>query len=57
MRYMPFMFEVMLYNYASGLMVYMITSSAFGLIEQRVTRRILGPVDPNAAGIGATPMI
>jgi YidC/Oxa1 family membrane protein insertase len=57
MRYMPFMFAVMLYNYASGLMVYMITSSAFGLIEQRVTRRILGPVDPNAAGIGATPMI
>lgn len=57
MRYMPFLFAVMLYNYASGLMVYMITSSAFGLIEQRVTRRILGPVDPNAAGIGATPMI
>lgn len=57
MRYMPFMFAVMLYNYASGLMVYMITSSAFGLIEQRVTRRILGPVDPNAAGIAATPMI
>jgi YidC/Oxa1 family membrane protein insertase len=57
MRYMPFMFAVMLYNYASGLMVYMITSSAFGLIEQRVTRRILGPVDPNAAGLGATPMI
>jgi YidC/Oxa1 family membrane protein insertase len=57
MRFMPFMFAIFLYNYASGLMVYMITSSVFGLVEQRVTRRILGPVDPNAAGMNMTPMI
>ncbi|MBI5853168.1 MAG: YidC/Oxa1 family insertase periplasmic-domain containing protein [Planctomycetes bacterium] len=57
MRLMPFVFGVTLYNYASGLMVYMITSSIFGLVEQRVTRRILGPIDPNAAVMGGTPMI
>lgn len=57
MRYMPLVFGIMLYNYASGLMVYMITSSSFALVEQRVTRRLLGPVDPNAAGIGTTPML
>lgn len=57
MRFMPFMMGIFLYSYASGLMVYMITSSGFALIEQRVTRRILGPMDPNAAGVGATPMI
>ncbi len=57
MRFMPLVFGVMLYQYASALMVYMITSSCFGLIEQRVTRRILGPVDPDAAGMAATPMI
>lgn len=57
MRLMPFVFGVTLYNYASGLMVYMITSSIFGLAEQRVTRRILGPIDPNAAVMGGTPMI
>lgn len=57
MRLMPFVFGVTLYNYASGLMVYMITSSVFGLIEQRVTKRILGPMDPSAAAMSGTPMI
>lgn len=57
MRFMPLIFGVTLYNYASGLMVYMITSSVFGIIEQRITRRVLGPMDANAAAIGATPML
>jgi YidC/Oxa1 family membrane protein insertase len=49
MRFMPFLFGVMLYNYAAGLMVYMVTSSALGIIEQRVTRKILGPPPAEAA--------
>ena len=53
MRFMPLMFGVMLYNYASGLMVYMITSSLFALVEQRVVRKILGPVSGDAAAFGA----
>jgi YidC/Oxa1 family membrane protein insertase len=57
MRFMPFIFGITLYEYASGLMLYMITSSAFGLVEQRVTKKILGPIDPNAAGMTAAPMI
>ena len=54
MRFMPLLFGVMLYSYASGLMVYMITSSALGLVEQRVTKRILGP-PPEVGGVGAVP--
>ena len=57
MRFMPFMFGVMLYNYGAGLMVYMVTSSLFGLVEQRITRRLLGPVNPEAAAFGGTPMM
>lgn len=53
MRYMPLMFGVMLYSYASGLMVYMITSSLFALVEQRVTKRILGPVQAEAGAFSA----
>lgn len=53
MRFMPLMFGVMLFNYASGLMVYMVTSSLFGIIEQRVTKKILGP--PPAVGGAAMP--
>jgi len=53
MRFMPLMFGVMLYSYASGLMVYMITSSLFALVEQRVTRKLLGPVSGDAAAFGA----
>jgi membrane protein insertase Oxa1/YidC/SpoIIIJ len=47
------LFGVMLFNYASGLMVYMITSSLWGIGEQKITKRILGPVQPEA---GAVPM-
>ncbi len=53
MRFMPLMFGVMLYNYASGLMVYMITSSLFALVEQRIVKRVLGPMNPEAAAFGA----
>lgn len=53
MRFMPILFGVMLFNYASGLMVYMVTSSALGIIEQRVTKKILGP--PPAMGGAAMP--
>ena len=42
MRFMPLMFGALLFNYASGLMVYMIASSIFGIAEQRVTRKLLG---------------
>jgi len=53
MRFMPVLFGVMLFNYASGLMVYMVTSSMLGIVEQRVTRKILGP--PPAVGGAAMP--
>ena len=56
MRFMPFIIGIMLYNYASGLMLYMITSSAWALVEMRITRRLLGPM-PAAGGIAPmTPM-
>ena len=53
MRFMPLMFGVLLYNYAAGLMVYMVTSSLFGIVEQRVTKKILGP--PPTDGVAPMP--
>lgn len=56
MRYMPLLFGVMLYNYAAGLMVYMITSSLFALGEQKLTRKLLGP-PPTEGGMMSMPAI
>lgn len=56
MRYMPLLFGVMLYNYAAGLMVYMITSSLFALGEQKLTRALLGP-PPTEGGVMTMPVI
>lgn len=57
MRYMPLMFGVLLYNYAAGLMVYMVTSMLWTFVESAVTKKILGPIDPNAAAMAPTPMM
>ena len=57
MRYMPLVFGVLLYNYASGLMVYMVTSMVWTLIESAITRKILGPIDPNVQAMAPTPMM
>ena len=56
MRFMPLLFGVMLYNYASALLLYMVTSMVWSLIESTITRRILGPVDPNSGMMAPTPM-
>jgi YidC/Oxa1 family membrane protein insertase len=55
MRFMPMLFGVMLYNYASGLMVYMVTSMLWSLVESSITKRILGPLDPNVQAMAPTP--
>jgi len=39
MAIMPVIFGLVLYNYASGLSLYMITSSALGILEQKVIRK------------------
>lgn len=51
MRYMPLIFGVMLYNYAAGLLVYMVTSMLWSLVEFSITKKILGPIDPNVAAL------
>ena len=50
MIFMPILFGLMLYNYASGLSLYMITSSTLGIIEQTVIRKYWPPagVKPRA---------
>ncbi len=48
MRFMPIIFGVMLYNYASGLALYMVVSSMWAMVEQRLLRRRLGV---GAAGV------
>ncbi|MDP6929713.1 MAG: membrane protein insertase YidC [Planctomycetota bacterium] len=57
MRGMPFLFGVMLYNYAAGLMVYLVTSSLVSLIEARVTKKILGPMPQAGAGVPQMPTL
>ena len=49
------MMGVLFYNYASGLMVYMVTSSLWTLVESAITKKILGPIDPNVASMAPTP--
>ena len=44
MMWMPVMFGFMLYNYAAGLSLYMITQSGLGIIEQKVIRKVW-PID------------
>jgi YidC/Oxa1 family membrane protein insertase len=56
MRYMPILFGLMLYGYASALMLYMVTSMVWSLIESTITKKILGPMDPNVAAMAPTPM-
>jgi len=55
MRFMPILFGVMLYTYASALLLYMVTSMLWSLVESAIVKKILGPVDPNA-GMVPTPM-
>ncbi|MCB9890601.1 MAG: membrane protein insertase YidC [Planctomycetes bacterium] len=51
MRFMPFVFVIFLYNYASGLALYMCVSALWTLFEQRIQRKRYG--DMATAG---TPM-
>ncbi len=44
MMFMPVVFGVMLYNYAAGLSLYMITTSGCSIVEQKVIRK-LWPID------------
>jgi YidC/Oxa1 family membrane protein insertase len=56
MRYMPLVFGVMLYNYAAALLVYMVTSILWTFVESSITKKILGPIDPNVASLAPAPM-
>ena len=44
MLFMPVLFGFMLYSYAAGLSLYMVTQSGLGIIEQRVIKKIW-PID------------
>lgn len=51
MRYMPILFGVMLYSYAAALLVYMVTSMAWSMVENALVKKVLGPMDPNVAAM------
>jgi membrane protein insertase Oxa1/YidC/SpoIIIJ len=44
MLFMPVVFGLMLYNYAAGLSLYMMTTSGCSILEQKVIKR-LWPID------------
>ncbi|HLU37928.1 MAG TPA: hypothetical protein VK081_00995, partial [Planctomycetota bacterium] len=52
MRWMFLLFGVFLYNYASGLLVYMCTSMSLTFLEQWLIKKILGPM-PEVPGVPA----
>ena len=56
MRFMPILFGVMLYSYASALLLYMVTSMLWSLVESTIVKKILGPIDPNAGAMAPTPI-
>lgn len=56
MRYMPILFGIMLYYYAAALLVYMVTSMAWSMVENAIVKRILGPMDPNVAAMAPQPI-
>lgn len=56
MRYMPILFGVMLYYYAAALLVYMVTSMAWSMIENAMVKKVLGPMDPNVAAMTPQPI-
>jgi YidC/Oxa1 family membrane protein insertase len=56
MRYMPILFGVMLYYYAAALLVYMVTSMAWSFVENALVKKVLGPMDPNVAGMAPQPI-
>ena len=45
MKFMPFMFFFMLYNYAAALAVYMCVSSTWGIFESRYVRKAVASSD------------
>jgi len=47
-RFMPYIFFFMLYNYAAALSVYMCVSSAWGIIEGKLVRRAIARLDAPA---------
>jgi membrane protein insertase Oxa1/YidC/SpoIIIJ len=56
MRYMPILFGVMLYSYAAALLVYMVTSMAWSMVENAIVKKVLGPMDPNVAAMAPQPI-
>jgi len=54
---MPVIFGVMLYNYASGLMLYMVTSMFWSMAESALIKKKLGPIDSNAAAMAPMPIM
>ena len=55
MTFMPILFGIMLYNYAAGLSLYMITSSAIGIFEAKVIKKkwpVAGTSDPSETMTG-----
>jgi YidC/Oxa1 family membrane protein insertase len=51
MMFMPILFGVMLYNYAAGLSLYMMTTSGLSIIEQKVIKKVwpLDDTEPEPA--------
>ena len=52
---MPVLFSLFLYNYASGLALYMVVSSTWSIFEMKVVRKILDKPDQTPVTPAASP--
>ncbi|HEY1663996.1 MAG TPA: membrane protein insertase YidC [Verrucomicrobiae bacterium] len=52
MRYMPLIFLLFLYNYSSGMALYMMVSTLLGILQTKITRNLK---DPTAPGLTVQP--
>ena len=46
MRYLPAIFILFLYNYSSGLALYMTVSTLLGVLQTKVTKNLKDPAAP-----------
>ena len=49
MRYLPLIFLLFLYNYSSGMALYMTVSTLLGVVQTKLTRNLKDPAPPAPA--------
>jgi membrane protein insertase Oxa1/YidC/SpoIIIJ len=57
MRYLPAIFILFLYNYSSGLALYMTVSTLLGVLQTKLTKNLKDPAAAPATNPALTPAL